>query len=783
MKKKKVVILSLIILLILILSLVLIFNKNIFKKLKGDASDEFYNRTGFKSEEVYQCVIDEYNTRNKTSKTINDTLSDSEINSLSGTFRIRKTINCYLSEEAENETIDLTGIDKFNYASFKIHGTADKVVATDLNIDKPLYIDLEINANKYEIYNNKLLSLSIFSDYESNDSTYKVTDVEIYNNRFVGFFDDWWSTAYATEINMSNVKNTKIYNNDFESSSLNLFNNIDSLLIDNNIGYIDIYCYDDPKFSNLTIKNSELYGFYCHGSTIENLMFENVNFEEIENNSFSESKYGNIIMNNTNLAKIDFSYSQFKNIELLNNNELETIDLSNSSLEELDVSNTINLKTIDLSNNQIHSIDLSKNINLANLNISNNQLTNIDLSKNTNLRSIVLENNNFGDNFKYIVKGKEYNVKDVINLPGNTSYSLGDTLNIIKIENDILTGEKDGYSSFRISNIKLDPSLKFNLNVYDITSSEYTMDKDKKEIVYKKDFDIRKITLTDGYTVSLNEDELIIKYDEDFVDTYKIVKEKEVTTTKKTDSKTTTKKNESKEDSTNKKESNNTIKNNNVVTTEVRNKDIYLNSNVIPSNTLKNVKGYNRNIIIENKDITLKVNGLNIKDASNSIDLNYIFIDLREYGKKDELKDISNGYILKFKTKKELPVKVMVEVPYNNIKEKVDNKDIKVYSYNDNNYELVYKNNALNNKINFYINKLGTYVITNDEVQKVNKSEVYTDNVNLYVTNNKIVHNKNIYKRSVIILIFIIIDTILLLLFLIGTKNNKNKTSIGGDNK
>ena len=738
MKKKKVVILSLTILLILILSLVLVFNKSIIRNLNGDVSDEFYNRTKFKSEEIYQCVIDEYNNQTGEEKTIDDTLDD---NQLKETY----VDNCELPESAKDKTIDLKGIDKLG-GFFEISGAAEKVIISDMNFINSSFLSISIDAKTYEIHD--ILgdpSLKI----KSNNDDYVIDALNFYHN----------DAGYCSLMLFGNYNNLNIYDN-FTNDDLGEF------LIDikssyyNESNHLDEYL--NPTIANLNYYNNSVKGRIG----VEDVSIKNVNIE-----------------NNEGLIE----WLELFNVDnmVINNSQIKELTIDGGNLSTIDLSSSTELELLIIKNIKLSNLDLSKNINLTDLSLSNNQLKSIDLSKNTHLINLDLSNNNFDDNFKYIVKNKEYNIKDVINLPGNTSYGVGDTLNIIKIENDILTGEKEGKTSFLVYNSRLYNGgfIGFIVNVYDITSGEYTIDKDKKEIIYKKDFDINKIILTDGYTASLNEDELTIKYDEDYVDTYKIVKEKEVTTTKKTDSKTTTKKNDNKEDANDKKESNNTIKNNNVVTTNVKNKDIYLNSNVIPSNTLRSIKGYNRNIIIENKDITLKVNGLNIKDASNSIDLNYIFIDLREYAKKEEIKDISNGYILKFKTKKELPVKVMVEMPYNNIKYKVDNKDIKVYSYNDNNYELVYKNNALNNKINFYINKLGTYVITNDEVQKVNKSEVYHDNVNLYVTNNKIVHNKNIYKRSVIILIFIIIDTILLLLFLISTKNNKNKTTIGGDNK
>ena len=85
MKKKKVILLSLTILLILILSLVLVFNKNIFKKLRGDTSQAAYERAGFASYEVYKSVVDAYNEGKSESDQVSyDTkLEDDQLKSIS----------------------------------------------------------------------------------------------------------------------------------------------------------------------------------------------------------------------------------------------------------------------------------------------------------------------------------------------------------------------------------------------------------------------------------------------------------------------------------------------------------------------------------------------------------------------------------------------------------------------------------------------------------------------------------------------------------------------------
>ncbi len=504
----------------------------------------------------------------------------------------------------------------------------------------------------------------------------------------------------------------------------------------------------------------------------------------------------------TNLRGLDLSYNNIQNIDLSKNKNLSELIIVNNKLTNMDVTNNVSLQTIAIANNKVSKIvGLDKLEGLGYLIVYNNNLLNLDISKNTNLGALMVSNNPLA-NTLYMLKGKEidykkdfklneaydikYDVvdKSVVSYKDNKLKALKEGITNIYLSNEnIMNATTDFYDkSFKcqylqdekacseIENINEEEALlsyliNQEIKVYDIISKEYTIDKDKKIIdALNKDFDASLINITlNGLTGILENDKFIIKDKDVVVDTYtvtnikKVIKEEVVSdssngTKVKPSDKVIEKIEERKEKAEEKLE------------------DIIVETDKVPFSTLLLVKGKDRNIIVKSNGITITINGRDIDKVTGNLDLSYELKVLKESTIYEEVKDkFKNGMVLRFKDNSTLPYKILVELNVtDNIEKNMGIKDINIYNYDNAKYNLVAEKLLVNNnKLTFYVNKLGNYILTSNEVK-----DKYVKSDSSMITENTKLKNKITHKGLIILFVIFII---LIILGVIGYITYKNK--------
>ncbi len=496
------------------------------------------------------------------------------------------------------------------------------------------------------------------------------------------------------------------------------------------------------------------------------------------------------------VKSIDSSLSEKTYLPPVTLNNIKILYCPNSNLENVDDLRLLpNLEQIDLSNNNISTINLVENTKIISINI-------LDALK---------------SNTEYILKGeqKEY-IPLVLNDIYNTVYTSLDE-NIVKYENGKIFGVKEGTTNIELTNNSIqtnkptyayymqkyyecsaagncdtetlinDVLTKFNITmeeleqefsngittttllsqqikVYDIISNKYNVDKTKKEIVCNESFDKDNITLTlEGLTGEAEDNKYIIKDGDTIVDSYTIV------INKKTEDKKERKKEE--------KQAQKKLQNSNV------NKalgDIYLTEDtIVNAETLKEVKGTDRNIILEQDDITFTINGKDI-ESTDSIDLNASINTLTASSISEEVKDkVKDGVVISFDSTSKLPGKVKVEMKVSKENQKIlGTEHIKSYLYKDEVFTLVADDLSVNNnKVSFYIDKLGYYVLTKDEVS----SDVYND-IPLIKENANLQKECINYKLCILLFILLIEIILVFVLGILLLKKHKKEKKMAKKN-
>ncbi len=595
-----------------------------------------------------------------------------------------------------------------------------------------------------------------------------ISSIDVSQNTALTYLD-------LTDNNLKNIdisKNTaleEIYlnNNDLESIDvsngsgfihdleLNGNNNLKSINLSNveifygtfsfNEGSLETFIAKNSSFYNLDLSNNNLSNIDLGGNEVLsdiNLTNNNLNSIDLSTNpnvkklNLSNNKFSTLdLSKNGNLQFVSLHGNNLNEIMLPDSNSLQSLILSNNNLSgKLDLSKYQTLNSLILYDNKLEEVILGNNSELHEVMLHNNNLSNIDLG-NTSVSELTLQNNPLLRNI-YIAKGQKLSYKENVTLPENfiVNYNIDD-ISIASLKDGVITAEKEGNTSIKVSseNIKswktdhIDKCLDYENNqdycdsvvlpyflsqeikVYDITSDVYKVDKDKKTInVSGIDLDVNKIKLTlEGLSGAVDKDNFIIKDGETIVDTYKILNKGIVTNNSN-----------GSDNSSNNKNNKTTKKSNSRVTTKEDLSDIKIEGNFLSMLTLQTVKGKDRNIILENDGITLTINGKDIEDVKNNINLNVTIETIKDSKIGNEVKeDVEKGVILNISSDYNLPKKVLVEVKVED--KNIKPKEVQVYNYNERNYNLIAQDLSMdsNRKIKFYVNKTGYYVITNNKIE------------------------------------------------------------------
>ena len=271
----------------------------------------------------------------------------------------------------------------------------------------------------------------------------------------------------------------------------------------------------------------------------------------------------------TALTYLSVGGNQLTNIDVSNNTALTYLNVTTNQLTSLNVSSNTALTYLYVSENNLTSLDFSKNVALKKLYVHNNTFVtntiiykggiNVDNDnrfvklpegKSSTLTSLKSDDNdvNIDDNNININKIGEYVVtadyKHDIQNNFNT-YSGTYNIKVIEITSDkYVIDEEDSYiytgtdidNDTILNNINLDSEctkvienneliIKYKdevlkkFKVINISSSKYDL---SKEYIYDNSFNKDNINVINGTSEVLN-NELIIKYNDDVLDKYKIV--------------------------------------------------------------------------------------------------------------------------------------------------------------------------------------------------------------------------------------------------------------------
>ena len=617
-----------------------------------------------------------------------------------------------------------------------------------------------------------------------------------------------------TSIDVS--KNTKLTNLELYENQISSITGLDKLT---ELTHLDL------EYNNLSTidisKNKLLETIYFSHNKIEGELdlsnYDNLTDIYLYNNKFTSIKLPKnkditeIDLRNNKLSMIDLSY--YDNLEYLylDNNELESIILpksenlrsiyaSNNKLRTLDVSNISNLEELYLGHNKLSKIEGIENVeSLRVLVAHDNNFSSINLSQNTNLMAVLFQKNPLYKNI-YMIKGDSLEYNKYISFYNAVNYDLEEN-EYVKYEDGKLKALKEGSSTIYmyVDNMMTMDDAVFDLMmycndldsdteeyqnkcanrddsegeqayiiankivVYDISSDKYDIDKSKKTIDAKKeDIDVNSINISEGLTIKIDGTNLLVMDGDEVAEVYTILNPKEEV---KPSIKVNTPKvvNKNTKNDTEKKE-------------EVKeDKNIYLEGNHVSVFALKEIKGTDRNIVVTSGIFKFTINGKDITDITGDIDLKATIDSLTDSKLNNEIKErIESGLVLDFNSNNNLPGKVKVEINISKeMMETLDNK-VNIYTYKDNIFGLIAKDMEIrNNKVSFYVEKLGYYVITSDKV----KEGTYNDNDLIRV--NKVLNKKEVKKSNIniILIIILLIGVISGISYVLITKKNKNNKS------
>ena len=457
--------------------------------------------SAFTDQNFYNCVVDSYNHKNRTSLPYTTNLTDEQLQEI-------EEVSCSGYQKTQSELIvSTTGLEKLTSLK-KLNLSNNRITEIDLSNNESL-IELSLRNNDLEeidlSQNTNLQNLDLYSSIYlgqvnlSNNTA--LTELNLSSNR-LGEIDLSANTAltslylehndleeidlsqninlqvlslntnYLTTVDLSNhtnLKRLKIVNNDL--NSINLLNDTALTYLDlsvndlteidlsTNTALQDLYLtHNDLTGINLS-NNLDLYSVYLSSNEISWInVTNNVNLRYlwVDYNNLTEID----VSSNTDLRDLHLTKNQLTEIDVSSNTGLNTLVLDYNKLTGIDLNNNTSLGTLSLSNNQLSEIDVSKNVSLSSLYLSNNQLSEIDISKNESLLSLYLSGNKLTE----IDVSKKKSLVD-LDLSGNKLTEVDVTKNLSLEEFDI--------SYNNISEIDISKNLSLTeLNVSNTNLSE-----------------------------------------------------------------------------------------------------------------------------------------------------------------------------------------------------------------------------------------------------------------------------------------------------------------------
>ena len=364
-------------------------------------------------------------------------------------------------------------------------------VLTQLGIDDNQLVSLDVSKNTMltTLYarKNQITSLDVSKNTAITGlyvSENQLTSLDVSNNTAL-----IWLYVYENQLTGLNIiKNISLFD-------LRAFKNqLTGLDVSNNTSLTRLDVFDNQLTSLDVSKNVALKELIASGNQLTEL---NIN-------------------NNTSLTRLDIDDNQLIEIDISKNTALTSLMVGNNQLTSLDVSKNIKLEQFNAGSNQLTSLDASKNSLLTYLRVYGNPFaTNIIIYKG----SI----NTDGDNrFVKLPEGKTSTLtslksnNSVVNIDGNN-------ININKIGEYVVTVD---YKHDVQSNVNT-YSGTYNIKVIEITSDKYMINEENSYIYTSTDIDndtiLSNINLDSECTKVIENNELVIKYNDEVLKKFKII--------------------------------------------------------------------------------------------------------------------------------------------------------------------------------------------------------------------------------------------------------------------
>lgn len=500
--KKKIIYLSSFI--ILILGIGIFVDQAFFKPtvINSFIASKIYSspaNNAFTDDNFYKCVVDAYNSENKTSLPYTTNLSDEQLETIS-------FLKCSGYKKKTSERIyNLNGIEKLDNVKSLIILYQN---ITNLNLSKNLKLERIRVANNDELSNidiSQNILLTKVMLYGNN-----ITSLDLSKNTSLEYIDV--SDNKLSTLNLENNVNLKtlyLFKNNLDT--INLSNNVllDTLgLSCNKLKSIDIsnnilltsLTVSDNKLSDLNISNNiNLETLYVGGS----LEFHyNHNYTELA--SFDENDIGTRttvkgnylntlnLTTNTKLQSLDASGNMLTTLDLSDNIDLGSLYANNNRITNLDLSNQIKLTTLRISNNKLMQLNLTNNKNLTDLDLNDNFISTIDLS-NTKIKDWFYVRNN---NLKEIILCDSYDTENLISKEPLSNQ--GDFTSYINFGNEKVVSPTTDYLYYLSKNLIIKDndivsSIIDNLNLNNLTAKIFRNDDELGLSDVVNDGDILKI--------------------------------------------------------------------------------------------------------------------------------------------------------------------------------------------------------------------------------------------------------------------------------------------------
>ena len=453
----------------------------------------------FTDDNFYKCVVDAYNSENKTSLPYTTNLSDEQLETIS-------FLECSGYKKKTSERIyNLNGIEKLDNVKSLIILYQN---ITNLNLSKNLKLERIRVANNDELSNidiSQNILLTKVMLYGNN-----ITSLDLSKNTSLEYIDV--SDNKLSTLNLENNVNLK---------TLYLFkNNLDTINLSNNV-LLDTLGLSCNKLKSIDISNNILLtSLTVSDNTLSDLnISNNINLETLYVGGSLEFHYNH---NYTELASFDendigtrttVKGNYLNTLNLTTNTKLQSLDASGNMLTTLDLSDNIDLVFLYANNNRITNLDLSNQIKLTTLRISNNKLMQLNLTTNKNLTDLHL-NDNFistidlsNTKIKYDFYARNNNLKEIILCDSYDTENLisrkplsnqGDFTSYINFGNEKVVSPTTDYLYYLSKNLIIKDndivsSIIDNLNLNNLTAKIFRNDDELGLSDVVNDGDILKI--------------------------------------------------------------------------------------------------------------------------------------------------------------------------------------------------------------------------------------------------------------------------------------------------